>query len=67
MSAGQDFDLNIVDAKLTDEGTYECQVLPSDGDPPLRAGAFLTVNGNLSQQAIRFASKWVRLAPNWTN
>ncbi|XP_012942646.1 nephrin [Aplysia californica] len=38
-----EFNLMIVNADLVDDATFECQVLPKDGDDPLRASATLTV------------------------
>ncbi|XP_063441926.1 synaptogenesis protein syg-2-like [Mytilus trossulus] len=38
-----EFNLHIVNTQLSDDGSFECQVLPSDGNPPLRAYATLTI------------------------
>ena len=42
-----EFNLNIVNTQLSDDGTFECQVMPTDGNPPLRTTAVLTILGKL--------------------
>ena len=38
-----EFNLNIVNTQLSDDGTFECQVMPTGGHPPLRTTAVLTI------------------------
>lgn len=39
------YNLMIENTRLLDDSYYECQASPALGNPPLKAGAYLTVQG----------------------
>lgn len=39
------YNLMIESSRLSDDSYYECQASPAEGNPPLKAGAYLTVQG----------------------
>lgn len=39
------YNLLIENTRLLDDSYYECQASPASGNPPLKAGAYLTVQG----------------------